>query len=105
MLRGVLAEAQDLVRNAVDHDEAPQDLVVWFSALVTDALHSPAIPELTGGATLVLTGSVGRGDALPNQLWGGAGDDTVIGRGGRDRADGAAGTDRCVAEVRARCES
>lgn len=66
MLRGVLAEAQDLVRNAVDHDEAPQDLVVWFSALVTDALHSPAIPELTGGATLVLTGSVGRGDALPN---------------------------------------
>lgn len=66
MLRGVLAESQDLVRNAVDHDENLQELVAWFSALITDALHSPAVEELTGGARIVLTGSVGRGDALPN---------------------------------------
>lgn len=65
-VRGVLAESQDLIRNALDHDENPQDMVSWFSRLVTDTLHSAGARELTGGATLVLTGPVGRGDALPS---------------------------------------
>ncbi len=65
-LRGVLAESQDLLRNAFDHNEDPQDLVRWFSQLLTDALHSQAVTDLTGGAQLVLTGAVGRGDALPS---------------------------------------
>lgn len=64
--RGVLAESQDLVRNAVDHNENPQSLVAWYSTLVTDVCHSQAITELCGGATIVLTGPVGRDDALPS---------------------------------------
>lgn len=65
-VRGVLAESQDLVRNAIDHGERPQALVEWFSRLVTDVLHSEAIADMTGGAQLVLTGAIGRGDALPS---------------------------------------
>ncbi|MBG9319344.1 nucleotidyltransferase [Corynebacterium belfantii] len=64
-VRGVLAESQDLVRNAIDHGERPQALVEWFSRLVSDVLHSEAIADMTGGAQLVLTGAIGRGDALP----------------------------------------
>lgn len=63
--RGVLAEAQDLLRNAVDHGENPETLIIWFSQLVRDVLHSPAARELSGGAQLILTGAVGRRDALP----------------------------------------
>lgn len=65
-VRGVLAESQDLLRNAIDHNEPPQQLVIWFSRLVTDVLHSQGVQELTGGARVVLTGPVGRGDALPS---------------------------------------
>lgn len=63
--RGVLAEAQDLARNAIDHGENPEALIIWFSQLVRDVLHSPAARELSGGATLILTGAVGRRDATP----------------------------------------
>lgn len=66
MVRGILAESQDLARNAVDHNEDPHKLLVWYSELVTDVLHSSAVRDLTGGATLVLTGPVGRNDALPS---------------------------------------
>lgn len=45
-VRGVLAESQDLVRNAIDHGERPQALVEWFSRLVTDVLHSEAIADM-----------------------------------------------------------
>lgn len=63
--RGVLAEAQDLLRNAVEHGESPEPLIIWFSQLVRDVLHSPAVRQMSGGATLILTGAVGRRDALP----------------------------------------
>lgn len=63
--RGVLAEAQDLLRNAIEHGESPEQLIIWFSRLVQDVLHSPATKEITGGATLIITGAVGRRDALP----------------------------------------
>ncbi|MDO4761837.1 MAG: putative nucleotidyltransferase substrate binding domain-containing protein [Corynebacterium sp.] len=65
-VRGVLAESQDLMRNAIEHNESPQDLVIWFSRVVTDVLHSEGVKSLTSGAELVLTGAVGRGDALPS---------------------------------------
>ncbi|AIU32289.1 Nucleotidyltransferase substrate binding domain protein [Corynebacterium ramonii] len=64
--RGVLTESQDLVRNAVAHGERPQALVEWFSRLVSDVLHSEGIAEITGGAEIILTGAIGRGDALPS---------------------------------------
>lgn len=66
MVRGILAESQDLARNAVEHNEDPHKLVVWYSELVTNVLHSEGVRDLTGGATLVLTGPVGRNDALPS---------------------------------------
>ncbi|MCS4491613.1 nucleotidyltransferase [Corynebacterium sp. ES2794-CONJ1] len=64
--RGILLESQDLIRNAIEHEARPQELVIWFSRLITDVLHSEGIKDLTGGADLVLTGAVGRGDALPS---------------------------------------
>lgn len=65
-VRGVLAESQDLIRNALNHGESPQAMVIWFSRLVTDTLHSDGVRNLIGGARLVLTGPVGRDDALPS---------------------------------------
>lgn len=59
-VRGVLAEALELLSNALQHGEDPAELAGWFSRLVTDALHSPGVD-----AEVVLTGPVGRGDALP----------------------------------------
>lgn len=64
--RGILAEAQDLIRNAIEHDAQPQELVYWFSQLVTAVLHSDGIRDLVGGAQLILTGAIGREDALPS---------------------------------------
>ncbi|MCQ9353485.1 nucleotidyltransferase [Corynebacterium sp. 153RC1] len=66
MVRGILAESQDLARNAIDHNESPHELVAWYSQLVTDVLHSEGVRSLTNGADIVLTGPVGRGDALPS---------------------------------------
>ncbi|AJC13390.1 Nucleotidyltransferase substrate binding domain protein [Corynebacterium pseudotuberculosis] len=63
--RGLLTEGQDLVRNAIAHGERPQALIEWFSRLVSDVLHSEGIAEITRGAQIVLTGAIGRGDALP----------------------------------------
>lgn len=59
-VRGVLAESLDLLGNALQHGEDPAVLAGWFSRVVTDALHSPGID-----VEVVLTGPVGRGDALP----------------------------------------
>ncbi|AKE41850.1 Nucleotidyltransferase substrate binding domain protein [Corynebacterium kutscheri] len=64
-VRGVLAESQELLRNATNHNADAHELLSWFSALVSDVLHSPGVQELTGGAQLIVTGAVGRGDALP----------------------------------------
>lgn len=59
-VRGVLAESLELLGNALQHGEDPAELAGWFSHVVTEALHSPGID-----ADVVLTGPVGRGDALP----------------------------------------
>lgn len=66
-VRGVLAESHELLRNAVAHRSDPLELTRWYSTLLSDALHSPAVKELTGPAVeqLVLTGAIGRGDGLP----------------------------------------
>ncbi len=45
------------------------------------------------------------GEGGDDTLVGGLGNDVLIGGGGHDVADGKAGADRCVAEVRSRCES
>lgn len=58
-VRGVLAESLELLGNALHHGEDPAALAGWFSQVVTDALHSPGVD-----AEVILTGPVGRGDAL-----------------------------------------
>lgn len=64
-VRGVLAESHELLRNALAHDTPAVELTHWYSTLVSDALHSPAITELLGKNQLVLTGAIGRGDGFP----------------------------------------
>ncbi|MDO4927492.1 MAG: putative nucleotidyltransferase substrate binding domain-containing protein [Corynebacterium sp.] len=64
--RGILAESQDLIRNAIEHEAKPQELVYWFSQLVTAVLHSEGVRNTVGGARLILTGAIGREDALPS---------------------------------------
>ena len=64
--RGVLAESHELLRNALDHDEPETALSSWYSTLVTDTLRCPAAVELTGGAEILPSGAVARGDALPS---------------------------------------
>ncbi|ALC05314.1 hypothetical protein CDES_04345 [Corynebacterium deserti GIMN1.010] len=59
-VRGVLKESLDLLSNALKHGEDPAELAGWLSQIITDVLHSPGID-----AHVVLTGPVGRGDALP----------------------------------------
>ncbi|MFP7366526.1 putative nucleotidyltransferase substrate binding domain-containing protein [Corynebacterium callunae] len=59
-VRGVLTESLDLLSNALHHGEDPAELAGWLSQVITDALHSPGL-----AANVVLTGPVGRGDALP----------------------------------------
>lgn len=62
-IRGVLADSIELLQNALNHGDSAVELAQWFSQLVSDVMHSPGVSET--GATLVLTGEVGRGDALP----------------------------------------
>lgn len=63
--RGVLAESHDLLRNALAHNTPGAELTHWYSTLVSDILHSPAISGLLGENQLVLTGAIGRGDGFP----------------------------------------
>lgn len=65
IVRGVLAESHELLRNALAHNAPAVELSRWYSTLVSDALHSPAIVELSGDNQLILTGAIGRGDGLP----------------------------------------
>lgn len=58
--RGVLAEAQELLRNAVFHDADEVELASWFSRLVVDVAHSPAV-----STPAVITGAFATGDGLP----------------------------------------
>lgn len=66
-VRGVLTESHELLRNALAHRGPEVELSRWYSTLVLDALHSPAMTRLTGraGAEIILTGAIGRGDGLP----------------------------------------
>lgn len=92
--RGVLAESQELLRNAVAHRSDPVELTRWYSALLTHTLHSPAVTKLAGPvvAQIVLTGAIGRGDGLPTSQieW-----LTVT----TDSAAGGSAADREVAEL------
>ncbi|MDO5513078.1 putative nucleotidyltransferase substrate binding domain-containing protein [Corynebacterium sp.] len=65
MARGILAEAQELFRNALDHGETAVDLGIWYSRTLQEWADSPAVTELVDGARLVFTGPVARLDALP----------------------------------------
>ncbi len=58
--RGVLCEAQQLLRNALEHRTPEIILTGWFSGIVRDTLRSPAV-----AGTVTLTGAHARGDALP----------------------------------------
>ncbi|MBP3088841.1 nucleotidyltransferase [Corynebacterium sp. sy017] len=74
-VRGVLAESQELMRNAIEHGEAPQELTQWFSSLIKDIFRSPAIRNLSNNgdskANILFTGAISRGDALPSSeiIW------------------------------------
>lgn len=59
--RGLLAESQDLVRNALQHGADEAELAAWFSRLVTDIVRSPAI-----ASPVRLTGAAATGDAVPS---------------------------------------
>ncbi|NLA56585.1 MAG: hypothetical protein GX859_09900 [Corynebacterium humireducens] len=59
--RGVLCEAQQLLRNALDHRTPETALTGWFSGVVRDTLRCPAV-----ASTVTLTGAHARGDALPS---------------------------------------
>lgn len=65
MARGILAEAQELLRNALDHGESEPALTFWFSRTLQEWAESPAVEEMTGGARLRFTGAVARFDAIP----------------------------------------
>lgn len=65
MARGILAEAQELMRNALDHGESETALAFWFSRTLQEWAESPAVEEITGGARLQFTGAVARFDAIP----------------------------------------
>ncbi|MCF4006754.1 hypothetical protein L1O03_06115 [Corynebacterium uropygiale] len=74
--RGVLAESHELFRNAIAHEEDPFLLTAWYSHVVREALLSPAVQHAGGWTSSshpVLTGAVGRGEALPDSpiewLW------------------------------------
>ncbi len=59
--RGLLEEAQDLVRNATAHRGDGVGLAAWFSRVVTDIVRSPGL-----ASPVRLTGAAARGDLLPS---------------------------------------
>lgn len=59
--RGILSEAQELLRNALRHRESETELAAWFSRVVSDVVRSPAI-----ASQVRLTGAVSRGDSIPS---------------------------------------
>ncbi|WP_192795848.1 MULTISPECIES: putative nucleotidyltransferase substrate binding domain-containing protein [unclassified Corynebacterium] len=67
MARDILEESHILLRNAISHEDKVDawSLTRWFSDVVQAVLHSPAVSQLCGGATIVVTGAFGRGHGLP----------------------------------------
>lgn len=61
--RGLLTEAQDLTRNALEHRENEVTLAAWYSRIITDILRSPGVSNELGAVRA--TGSVALGDATP----------------------------------------
>ena len=59
--RGVLEEAQSLIRNATEHRADGVELAAWFSRIVTDVVRSPGL-----SSPVRLTGPAARGDLLPS---------------------------------------
>ncbi|MHB2253300.1 hypothetical protein [Corynebacterium aurimucosum] len=59
--RGLLEEAQDLVRNATAHRGDGVELAAWFSRVVTDIVRSPGL-----ASPVRLTGAAALGDLLPS---------------------------------------
>ncbi|MEK0145668.1 putative nucleotidyltransferase substrate binding domain-containing protein [Corynebacterium yonathiae] len=59
--RGLLAEAQDILRNAVAHQDDEIELAHWYSRLITDIVRSPGV-----NSPVRLTGAAARGDQLPS---------------------------------------
>lgn len=59
--RGLLEEAQDLLRNATAHRGDGVELAAWFSRVVTDIVRSPGL-----ASPVRLTGAAARGDLLPS---------------------------------------
>lgn len=59
--RGLLEEAQDLLRNATAHRADGVELTAWFSRVVTDIVRSPGL-----ASPVRLTGAAARGDLLPS---------------------------------------
>ena len=59
--RGLLEEAQDLIRNAAAHRADGVELAAWFARVVTDLVRSPGLCSLVR-----LTGPAARGDLLPS---------------------------------------
>lgn len=59
--RGLLEEAQDLLRNATAHRADEIELTTWFSRVVTDIVRSPGL-----ASPVRLTGAAARGDLLPS---------------------------------------
>ena len=59
--RGILSEAQELLRNALRHRENETELAAWFSRIISDVVRSPAV-----ASQVRLTGAVSRGDSIPS---------------------------------------
>lgn len=100
MARGIMTEAQDLLRNALDHGESERALAHWFSRTLQELMGSPALVELVDSARLLPTGALARGDATPTDTvtW------IIVGFsvGGNERVGGLfAGAGLPVGELRA----
>ncbi|MFW9243216.1 hypothetical protein [Corynebacterium striatum] len=71
--RGLLAEAQDLLRNSLDHRADELELAAWFSRVITDIVRSPGV-----SSPVRLSGPAARGDALPSMVVTWLGDDSEL---------------------------
>lgn len=66
--RGIIAESEELARNALNHGETAVAVARWYSGIVTSLLASPALAGLT---PVTPVGALARGEALPSTplLW------------------------------------
>ena len=71
--RGLLAEAQDILRNAVAHQDNEIELAHWYSRLITDIVRSPGV-----NSPVRLSGAAARGDQLPSMPVEWMGDDADL---------------------------